>query len=55
MKKGSGNICELNGIEIGSKTSERSVYTQSAVLSSSIYDHMFKLALNVKNECKFMS
>lgn len=42
MKKGSGNIARFNGIEIGGlKTSERNVYTQSAVLSSSIYDCMF--------------
>ena len=42
MKKGSGNIARLSGIEIGGlKTSERNVYTQSAVLSSSIYDRMF--------------
>lgn len=42
MKKGSGNIARLNGIEKGGlKTSEWNVYTQSAVLSSSIYDRMF--------------
>ena len=41
-KKGSGNIARLRGIGIGVlKTSERSVYTQSALLSSSIYDHVF--------------
>lgn len=41
-KKGSGNIARLSGIGIGRlKTSERSVYTQSALLSSSIYDHVF--------------
>lgn len=42
IKKGSGNIARFNGTEIGGlKTSERNVYTQSAVLSSSIYDRMF--------------